>query len=69
MLTERCLSTGTFGFRLETPSGDVVNADDESGLTILDAVNDLQWSLKFFDNLHMDLSDSTKQHLNDAIHR
>ena len=49
----------------------VIKADDESGLTVHDVDNKLQWSFKYFDNLHMDLGTFTitRQHLHDAIER
>ena len=67
------------------PPGNVVSrADDDynsnnddsysSGLTIHDTRNHphrlvLEWKMNFFENLHMDLSTSTRDHLNAAIHR
>ena len=69
ILTERALCTGACGVQLETPPGDVIAADDESGLTIHDVENELQWSITFFENLHMDLRSSTKEHLESAIER
>jgi hypothetical protein len=38
-------------------------------LTVHDIPGRLQWSFKFFENLHMDLSLSESEHLKEAIER
>lgn len=42
---------------------DTLPSSDEAGLTIHDVHGRLQWSIKFFENLHMDLRHESKDHL------
>jgi hypothetical protein len=67
----RSLADGSQGVTHVVPSGDIVHCDGEEdvGLTVHDVQGRLQWSLKFFENLHMDLSRSQNEHLTAGIER
>ena len=72
----RCsLADGTQGVTHEVPPGDVVSCDDHTlvddnhGMTVHDIAGRLQWSFKFFENLHMDVSPAQAEHLRDAMER
>jgi hypothetical protein len=67
----RSLADGSQGVTHVVPSGDIVLCDGEedAGLTVHDVQGRLQWSLKFFENLHMDLSSSQSEHCKAGIER
>lgn len=67
----RSLADGSQGVTHLVPAGDVVLCDgeDDVGLTVHDMQGRLQWSLNFFENLHMDLSRSQSEHLRVGIER
>jgi hypothetical protein len=67
----RSLADGSQGVTHLVPSGDIVLCDGEEdvGLTVHDVQGRLQWSLKFFENLHMDLSMTHRDHLKAGIER
>lgn len=69
----RSLADGSQGVTHLVPPGDIVvcgdGEEDDVGLTIHDVQGRLQWSLKFFENLHMDLSLAHSEHRNAAIER
>lgn len=57
------------------PAGDVVSCsdndlvDDSHGMTVHDVSGRLQWSFKFFENLHMDVTPARADHLRRAMER
>ncbi|KAL3920226.1 MAG: hypothetical protein SGARI_006998, partial [Bacillariaceae sp.] len=60
----RSLADGSQGVTHDIPSGDLVSCDGEQqdfGLTVHDIPGRLQWSFKFFENLHMDLSSLSEE--------
>ncbi|KAG7350417.1 hypothetical protein IV203_009777 [Nitzschia inconspicua] len=65
------LADGSQGVTHMVPPGDIVLCDGEEdmGLTVHDIQGRLQWSFKFFENLHMDLSLAQQEHRNEAIER
>jgi hypothetical protein len=69
MVTRSFLSNGQFGIELKCPPGEEIQSDDETGFTLYDQEKRLQWSFNFFENLHMDLSYETRDHLRAAIER
>jgi hypothetical protein len=72
MMTAGSLASGELGCKIRglPPGSVVVNSDDENaGLTIHDGERDIQWCVKFFENLHMDLSRPTMGHLESSIER
>jgi hypothetical protein len=68
-----------FGVAHRIPPGDVVTSfdidhttlvdEDDRGMTIHDRQRRLQWSFRFFENLHMDLSVDRADHLRSAMER
>jgi hypothetical protein len=70
MMTAGSLASGELGCKIGgLPPGSVVEDDEDAGLIIHDRERDIQWSVKFFENLHMDLSGPTMGHLESAIER
>lgn len=49
----------------------VRSRDGEStdGVDILDEGSNLTWTIRFFDNLHMDLRKSMRSHLEQAVNK
>jgi hypothetical protein len=70
-IKRRSLTDGSQGVTHHLPPGDIVSYDGEedNGLTVHDIPGRLQWSFKFFENLHMDLSLSEAEHHKAAIER
>lgn len=70
-LKRRSLADGSQGVTHLVPTGDIVLCDGEEdvGLTVHDVQGRLQWSLKFFENLHMDLSIAQQEHRDAGIER
>jgi hypothetical protein len=71
---KRCLSDGSQGVTHRIPPGDLVSCcdgdgDEDLGLTVHDIPGRLQWSLKFFENLHMDISPSQEDHRRKGMER
>jgi hypothetical protein len=70
MMSARSLSSGLYGFETRIPTGSIVNGDTrDMCLMIHNNEHNISWSLKFFENLHMDLSHSTREHLHQEIYR
>jgi hypothetical protein len=73
--SRRSLADGSQGVTHHIPSGDLVSCgdsddnDDNLGLTVHDIPGRLQWSFKFFENLHMDLNPSQEEHRRKGIER
>lgn len=71
MTEEKMFSFDGFqGFVLRMPGGNVVNNEDFC--CTIDSTNkksNVKWAFKFFENLHMDLSVSTREHLHHEIDR
>ncbi len=69
------LADGSLGVTHLVPPGDVVSCDDQTlvddnlGMTVHDVSGRLQWSFKFFENLHMDLSPNHAEHLRAGMER
>jgi hypothetical protein len=69
VMSAESLSAGLYGFEIRIPAGSVVNGDRDMCLMIHNNDHNVSWSLKFFENLHMDLSHSTREHLHEEIER
>mmetsp|Transcript_19997 Transcript_19997/g.35177 ORF Transcript_19997/g.35177 Transcript_19997/m.35177 type:complete len:476 (-) Transcript_19997:845-2272(-) len=67
----RTLADGSQGVTHCLPPGDLVSCDSSGdvGLTVHDIPGRLQWSFKFFENLHMDLNEAGFDHLIAGVER
>jgi len=66
------LATGELGCEMELPSGSSMQMDGggyNDRLVIFDEINNLTWSVRFFENLHMDLRNSMRSHLKQGIEK
>ncbi len=64
------LTTGELGCVFKLPAGRRIKADDGQvmdRLDLLDENDNVSWSIRFFDNLHMDLRNSMRSHLKKDI--
>lgn len=71
IISEANLVTGELGCKMQLPSGVITPSDSvsERKLIISDQSNDILWSINYFENLHMDLSIRTRNHLEQSIVR
>ena len=70
MTSKHALITGELGCSIELPLGIRIlsgHEDANDRLDILDQNNNLSWTIRFFDNLHMDLRSSMRFHLEKSI--
>ena len=70
VMTRSTLCDGTLGVKLpNAPLGTDVLSDEDLGLTIHNDEDRLQWSINFYENLHMDLCEENRAHLRNSIER
>ena len=72
MSTASLLATGEMGCRFCLPSGTTVKLganDSGERLDLVDKGSDISWSIRFFENLHMDLRESSRNHLEEGIRK
>jgi hypothetical protein len=73
--TTNNIAEGSQGVTHQVPPGDVVSCDDHTlvddnhGMMVHDTSGRLQWSFKFFENLHMDLRPTHMDHLRAGMER
>jgi hypothetical protein len=66
------LTTGEMGCRFCLPSGTTVKLDANDSrerLDLHDKESDISWSIRFFENLRMDLRESSRDHLEEGIRK